>query len=169
MQRHGRYWRWVFNSRQKGRIPIYRWRCRKCRITRSVLPDFLRPYARFVTWVREMVVRGRLRRNLPWAELVRLASSEEVSWLSEKTLRRWLKQVRDLSGEWGQFLARWILEFWPSVDVYSIARRREGLDASLHFLLDVGGWYLCRVERQLHDHPGLFAVLNRLGEGPSSL
>ena len=169
MQRHGRYWRWVFTAREKARIPIYRWKCRECRVTHSVLPDFLRPYARFVSWVRELVVRGRLRRKMSWAQLVELVSSEEVSWLSEKTLRRWLRRARNLAGEWGRVLAQRILEFWPGTDVYALAPRRDGSDAALHLLLDVGGWYLNQAERQLHEHPGLFAILNRLGEGPAAL
>jgi hypothetical protein len=169
MRRHGRFWRWCFTARHKARIPIYRWRCPKCSHTCTVLPDFLRPYARFVNWVREAVIRRRLRCRSPWVELVQRASNAEVSWLSEKTLRRWIRKSRELAGGWGQVLAQWVLELWSATDLYALAPRREGPDAALHFLLDVGDWCLRQLERQPLEHPGLFALLNRLGGGPYPL
>jgi len=169
MRRHGRFWRWVFTARQKAHIPIYRWFCPSCRKTCSVLPDFLRPYARFITLVREAVVRGRLRRGLPWSTLAQRLSSPAVSWLSEKTLRRWLGRARDLAGEWSQCLAERVLNFWPATDLYALAPRRESADAALHFLLDVGDWYRRQMGRRPEGHGGVFAALNRLGGGPAPL
>ncbi|BAD41706.1 MAG: DUF6431 domain-containing protein [Symbiobacterium sp.] len=169
MRRHGRYWRWVFTAHQKAYIPIYRWWCPGCRKTCAILPDFLKPYARFITLVREAVVRGRVRRGLPWSTLARRLSSPTVSWLSEKTLRRWLVRARALAGEWSQYLAERVLRFWPDTDLDALTPRREGPDATLHFLLDVGDWYRRQMGRRPEEHGGVFAALNRLGEGTASL
>lgn len=169
MRRHGRYWRWVATRRCLSRIPIYRWWCPTCRRTCSVLPDFLRPYARFVTLVREAVIRRRLQQGLPWADLVHRASSVAVSLVSEKTLRRWVRRTLEAAGEWGQFLAQHILEVWPAVDLFALTRRRGNRDAGLHFLLELGDWYRQQVGRSPAGHPGLFPLLNRLADAPCPL
>lgn len=169
MRRHGRYWRWAATRRRLSRIPIYRWWCPHCRHTCSVLPDFLRPHARFVTVVREAVIRWRLRLGMPWADLVHRASSVSVSLLSEKTLRRWVRRALAVAGDWGRFLAQRILELWPAADLFALTNPRVGRDAGLHFLLELGDWYRQQVGRSREEHPGLFPVLNRLEGAPSPL
>jgi len=169
MQRHGRYWRWVVMPRRMYHMPVYRRRCPQCKGTCSLLPDFLRPYARFVTLVREGVLRRRLRGRWSWGALAEKASSFTVGLLSEKTLRRWLAGARQVAGAWGQFLAQYILQGWPATDVFSLTRRRDGVDAALHFLLEVGDWYRRQVVVQAGQHPGLFAALNHLVGAPPPL
>lgn len=148
--------------RERHQIPIYRWLCPSCRRTVSVVPDFLRPYAHFVSGLRERAVRRRLHGGRPWRELVRAVSSEAVGLVSEKTLRRWVPRARQLAGTWSTHLTEWLLRVAPALDPFALVARREGPDARLHYLLTLGGW----LRRHLRspatdDHPGLFAFLSR--------
>lgn len=76
---------------------------------------------------------------------------------------------------WAPFLRRptSAMSLFTQLDEYvgdgSPGPRREGPDAALHFLLDVRDWCLRPLERQPLEHPGLFALLNRLGGGPYPL
>jgi hypothetical protein len=63
LYKHGRYFRWVTTKYSCILIPIYRWYCPSCGKTVSLLPDFLIPWARFVTTVREGAFN---RRKMRW-------------------------------------------------------------------------------------------------------
>lgn len=169
MREHGAHHRSVVTRRRIYRIPIYRWFCPRCKHTCSVLPDFLCPYARFVTLLREVVVRRRLQRGRSWRDLAREISSPAVSVVSERTLRRWVRTVRGIAGTWGQFLTAWLLEQRPAVDVFTLVPRHEGPDAALHFLLALGDWLRRQMSVDPARHRGLFAFLNGFCEAPAPL
>ncbi|WP_372775682.1 DUF6431 domain-containing protein [Paenibacillus sp. 79R4] len=61
MHKHCRYWREVATKKEVARIPVYRWYCPDCKITFSLLPDFLVPWARHTTWVRESAITANTR------------------------------------------------------------------------------------------------------------
>lgn len=44
VRKHGFYWRNGLTEIQEHRLPVCRFRCTNCRMTISVLPDFLLPY-----------------------------------------------------------------------------------------------------------------------------
>lgn len=89
LHKHGRYFRLVTTKREMIRIPIYRWLCPDCGKTVSLLPDFLVPWARFTTWVREAAMarkrQGRSFRSI--AETVTLP----IIGVSPTTVKRWWK------------------------------------------------------------------------------
>lgn len=90
LHKHGRYFRWVASKSEHILIPIYRWLCPNCGTTVSLLPDFLIPWARFTTWVRESaIVRKRQGKSLRWI-------AETITYprigLSSSTVKRWWKQ-----------------------------------------------------------------------------
>lgn len=51
--RHGVVSRWVYFVDRRERVPLYRVRCRPCRITATLLPDFLRPFTRYALEIVE--------------------------------------------------------------------------------------------------------------------
>lgn len=169
LHRHGRFWRWVTGKRQRDRIPIYRWICPCCRKTTSVFPDLIRPYAHFLTILREHVVRRRLFQGRPWRRLAREISTTLVSLVSEKTLRRWMAGARGAATAWNQYLAARILRLAPATDLYAIAPRRDGADVALHFLVTVGDWIRSAHWVHARGHPGLFPFLSGLPGVPAFL
>lgn len=61
LSRHGAVRRWVFFAGgARERITVFRLRCRPCRITATLLPDFLLPYLRYAAEVVEAGVNGHL-------------------------------------------------------------------------------------------------------------
>lgn len=59
LSRHGAVRRWViFAGGASERITIFRLRCRPCRITATLLPDFLLPYLRYAAEVVEAATSG---------------------------------------------------------------------------------------------------------------
>lgn len=90
MHKHGRYFRWVVTKRQYIQIPIYRWFCPNCKITVSLLPDFLVPWARFTTWIREAVI-VRKRKGFAWSHIMQSVTSLPMS-VSISTVKRWWKR-----------------------------------------------------------------------------
>lgn len=90
LHKHGSYLRWVTGKRERIQLPIYRWLCPHCGVTVSLLPDFLVPWARFTTWVREAAIvrkrQGRSFRRI--AETI----TTPVIGLSRNTVKRWWKR-----------------------------------------------------------------------------
>jgi transposase-like protein len=90
LHKHGRYFRSVTTKRETIRIPIYRWLCPDCRTTVSLLPDFLVPWARFTTWVREASV-ARKRQERSFRSIAETVTLPTIG-LSTATVKRWWKQ-----------------------------------------------------------------------------
>lgn len=88
--KHGRYYRSVTTKREVFRIPIYRQYCPDCGKTISLLPDFLVPWARFATWVREAAMIRR-QKGFTCRQTI-----ESTTWMavrySRRTLKRWWKR-----------------------------------------------------------------------------
>lgn len=90
MHKHGRYFRSVTTTREIITIPIYRWVCPLCRITISLLPDFLIPWARFATYIRESTV-AKILRGESYGGIARSITALSVR-VSRCTVRRWWKR-----------------------------------------------------------------------------
>jgi hypothetical protein len=89
LHKHGRYNRSVTTKQEIIQIPIYRQYCPDCRKTISVLPDFLVPWARFATWVREAAM---IRRRMGFTYRQTIESTTTVALrYSRRTLNRWWK------------------------------------------------------------------------------
>ncbi|HEY0826844.1 MAG TPA: DUF6431 domain-containing protein [Bacilli bacterium] len=89
LHKHGRYYRWVINKSEMIYIPIYRWLCPSCRTTLSLLPDFLVPWARFTTWVREAAM-VRKRQGRSWHQIAATITLPQIG-VSSSTVKRWWK------------------------------------------------------------------------------
>lgn len=89
LHKHGRYYRMVTTKCDVIRIPIYRQYCPDCGKTISLLPDFLIPWARFATWVREAAM---IRRSKGFSYRRTLETTTAVAFrYSRWTLKRWWK------------------------------------------------------------------------------
>src|SRR5690606_26418243 len=92
LHKHGRYFRWVASKSELIQIPIYRWLCPDCGTTVSMLPDFLIPWARFTTFVRESAIVRKLQgKSLKWVASSVTSTSIGVS---RSTVKRWWKRKR---------------------------------------------------------------------------
>jgi len=60
LHRHGYYWRYGIEGNNHIRIPICRYKCLSCRVTISILPNFLIPYFQYTL---HMIIEG-IRRYL---------------------------------------------------------------------------------------------------------
>lgn len=94
MHKHGFYSRSVTTKQETFLIPIYRQYCPGCGQTVSLLPDFLAPWSRVVTWVREFAMNRRLE-GTTWNQTATSTSKLHVR-MSRCTLKRW----------WRRFLSR---------------------------------------------------------------
>lgn len=90
MNKHGSYKRMVTTKHQTFQIPIYRWSCTACRKTLTVLPDFLIPWARFATTVRESVILRRLQ-GQSLSQIIQGVASFVIG-ISVATVKRWWKR-----------------------------------------------------------------------------
>ncbi|MEB3104059.1 DUF6431 domain-containing protein, partial [Ferviditalea candida] len=90
LHKHGRYFRSVTTKQEVIRIPIYRQYCPECGKTISLLPDFLVPWARFATWVREAAMTRR-QKGFTWHQATESTTAPPV-WYSRRTLKRWWKR-----------------------------------------------------------------------------
>lgn len=75
LSRHGSYARWVYFLQERQQIQVFRLRCRPCRLTVSLLPEFLLPNVRYA-----------LGTNSPYPGL-NFARSPEPPVLSHSTAR----------------------------------------------------------------------------------
>lgn len=90
LHKHGRYYRYVAGKTEYLRIPIYRWLCPKCGTTVSLLPDFLVPWARCATWIREGAIK-RKQLGHSFRRIAETVISPKIG-LSSRTVKRWWRQ-----------------------------------------------------------------------------
>lgn len=90
--KHGRYQRTVHTKRKSYVITILRWRCPDCRKTYSLVPCFIKPWARFANHIWEYLGRYLLE-GVPKSELPELLTTSQTSILSLKTIYRWSSQL----------------------------------------------------------------------------
>jgi hypothetical protein len=106
--KHGKYERTVHTKRVPYRIPILRRKCPKCKKTFSLLPHFIKPWARFDNHVREMAGRWWLSR-VPIRHLPMRLTTEKTSIISLKTLYRWLRKMKSSIIEWIYFQRKMLI------------------------------------------------------------
>jgi len=168
LHKHGRYWRVVVCRRRLYRIPVYRWKCPHCGRTVSLLPDFLKPYARFLSLLREKAVWRRLA-GWQWERIARAVSSPAVSIVSVRTLLRWFARAAAwASGRGTEPVAR-LAGLAPALDIGGLKPADTTALAVLQFLRQTGHLLHYQTGRLGHSHPGLFAFCNSLLGGPAYL
>lgn len=103
--RHGCFERWVVGPGISRRLPIQRFRCPHCRITVSLLPDFVSPYSSYLLCVRAQAVADRLDQGLTYSQIA-LRQGQNQSGLCPETVRQWVHQTRGLLALLEPFLVR---------------------------------------------------------------
>lgn len=85
LHKHGRYYRSVTTKHH-----LYRLYCPECGKTVSLLPDFLVPWARFATWVREAAITRKLQ-GLSYRQARKTTTTPALRY-SHSTMKRWWKR-----------------------------------------------------------------------------
>ncbi|WP_429776215.1 DUF6431 domain-containing protein [Brevibacillus agri] len=99
MRKHGSYSRQVVYKSRTYLIPVQRRCCRGCKITLSLLPCFLIPWARFANHIREFMGRW-LFQGIPLACLPERLTTTQTSILSLRTLYRWKGTLKKKFQDW---------------------------------------------------------------------
>ncbi len=94
--KHGVYWRKPRDGAQVYRIAIQRWRCKACRRTVSVLPDFLLRFRWYLVAVISGVLVARAEQGASWSDLQAEAEGAPVV----RTMRRWWQSFGGQAGGW---------------------------------------------------------------------
>lgn len=90
MHKHGHYDRTVTSKSESVIIPIYRWLCPHCRTTVSILPDFLVPWARFTTWIREAAMKRKIAQTA-YQKIAETVTTPSIG-VSRSTIKRWWRR-----------------------------------------------------------------------------
>lgn len=106
---HGSYPRTVHHKSQSYVIKILRKFCPDCRKTFSLIPSFVRPWARFANHIRELFGRWVLA-SVPVSHLPERLTSIDTSVVSLRTLYRWKAQMA------------------KSYQLWLLAQRKEAVD-----------------------------------------
>lgn len=141
--RHGKFMRSLYTLEEAFVIPVFRFRCPKCRKTFSILPHFVEPHHQSAVDVKEAVVRsGEEGRSLT------VLASDSASFAggpyAEKTLWRWQRC-------WKRRLNRHEEQIWRTIlhcglEVPLPSERRSSWKA-----LWAGWFFLSRPDRLFHE------------------
>jgi hypothetical protein len=85
---HGWYKRKTCNGDEVITIKLLRLKCTNCSRTHAVIPDFLRPKARYLQQIREKAVTACHLMKVP-------IEKATINGQAAETTRRWLKQFKD--------------------------------------------------------------------------
>lgn len=151
LHKHGRYYRWVTNKREHIHIPIYRWLCPDCGTTVSLLPDFLIPWARFTTWVRESAV-VRKRKGQSFRNIAATVASGKIG-LSVDTVKRWWRRWIRRVGCVSLWLAGELIRFGMDDDWLRLHPRPVNASP-----FDTGHWLDLLLHRYIPKPPRLRGV-----------
>ncbi|KKM09094.1 hypothetical protein SY88_20310 [Clostridiales bacterium PH28_bin88] len=118
------YYRWVTTIADHYRIPIQRYRCPSCGKTFSLLPNFIAPWQRFHTGLREKALRLRFEDGLSWREIARqVGKRNDASWVN---VQLWGRRALALLALLSEILLRELSRWRPGMDATWLWHR--GLD-----------------------------------------
>lgn len=117
LHKHGRYMRAVSTRSQIIQIPIYRQLCPVCGKTISLWPDFLVPWARVVTWVREAAMTRR-QNGYTWRQTAENTTAPATR-PSRRTLKRWWKRYLIRAASAALWIAGELISSGSDVDLLS--------------------------------------------------
>lgn len=121
LHKHGRYSRWVTSKNEHILIPIYRWLCPNCGTTVSLLPDFLIPWARFTTLVRESAM-VRKHQGKSFKQIAKTIASKHIG-LSSSTIKRWWKRGLAKTADAALWLSRELVRTGSEEDLLRLHPR----------------------------------------------
>jgi len=99
MHKHDHFHRLACTKGRSFNIPIYRWYCPSCKKPLSLLPDFLIPWARYTTLVREAAIARKIK-GQSFGHIALTITKGAMS-VSRCTIKRWwqrhLRQIAPVS------------------------------------------------------------------------
>lgn len=133
LSRHGSYSRWVYFLQEREQVPVFRLRCRPCRLTVTLLPEFLLPHTRYALGIVEAAIDAYLGGTSCRDAAVVLSGvdlpsgpsvTDALTWLKVKPsyqrVHAWIAAVTTTSATGVQAAAAWLVRHKPdalSVDV----------------------------------------------------
>ncbi|KJS50656.1 MAG: hypothetical protein VR66_01565 [Peptococcaceae bacterium BRH_c23] len=115
LHKHGSFKRIVYTLLKAYVLSIYRFKCCECGKATSFLPNFMKEHHQVAWEVKEEVIR----QQLAGVSLVKIAENLVTSAgkLSEKTLWRWSKSIRDDLNHVSSEVWMAILERLPHIEI----------------------------------------------------
>lgn len=153
LHNHGCYYRTAWTKHGRFQIPIYRWRCPECGQTLSVLPDFLVPWARFVTPVREAAIK-RKAQGQGFPHVAQGVVSPAVSGISRRTIKRWWRRHLDQVNDASQWVSGELIQ--AGIDTDLLRLHSQGVNPTL---VDTVRWFATLIQK----------YFQALGRGSTSL
>ena len=105
---HGYYMRKPRDELRAYGLRIKRWRCKECKRTVSVLPDFLLRYRHYLLRVIEAVLAQRAAGLASWAVL--LSGLAGGGYPALRTLQRWWASFRRQAERWLKAVQEWLAQ-----------------------------------------------------------
>ncbi|TCS66816.1 hypothetical protein EDD64_1561 [Effusibacillus lacus] len=160
MNKHGCYKRTVATKHQAIQVPIYRWYCTECRKTLTVLPDFLIPWARFATTVRESAIVRRLQ-GLSLSQIIQGVASFAVG-ISAATVKRWWKRHLCQVNRVSLYMAGKLVERGTTQDLFHLYPRgvNPALADTAHWLRSLVQVYASYFSHGMYPLRGYWCWLN---------
>lgn len=133
LYKHGRYFRWVTTKYQCIPVPIYRWYCPSCGKTISLFPDFLIPWARVVTSVREAAFKRR-KQGISFKNISKSIVSQSIGGISSTTIKRWWSRYLAQIGRTSIWVAGELIHFGIGEDLLRL--HSKGVNPTLSDTLE---------------------------------
>lgn len=130
--RHGKYKRTVYSACSAFIIFIFRRFCPDCNKTFSLIPSFLKPYARFLNDFRLRIILSHVIDNVPINQVPSTTATTEEFRISITTFRRWLKRLTFLAPEVNVRIAERLYKLRPDLPVTNRGK------SPVAYLLDAG-------------------------------
>lgn len=128
LSQHGRYMRWIYFLGEREQIPLFRLRCRPCRLTVTLLPDSLIPYGRHALEIVEAAIGAYIESPLSYRAVAMAISAAEIPencsvtdallWIKlvpgYQRLHAWVARVAATAATDVQAIASWLLGLNPA-------------------------------------------------------
>lgn len=154
--KHGKYMRTIYSYNESYIIPIYRRFCPNCKTTFSLIPSFIKPYARFLNSYRFNLLKYHVVDGVS----IKRIPAKATNFISTTTFRRWLKKLKGVASNVNKFLIAKLLDIQPGLPP------PKGNLSDTAFILKAGETLRLIVQALLPSEPsgsyGVFDMLNIL-------
>lgn len=135
LHKHGKYHRSVASKEEMIKIPIYRWICSGCRITISLLPDFISPYKVFTVLIQEKFWVSIFLKGKSYSAVFEAYSPFVSGGISLQTIRRWRRNWRRIHEPLVHQVLREILNLEPNSSPHKIIQKHP-IEKALQYLIE---------------------------------
>lgn len=131
---HDSYERTVHHKSKSYKIKIIRKLCSDCNRTFSLIPSFVKPWARFANHIWEFLARFVLEGILKY-RLPELLSSERTSIISLRTIYRWMARLKERTSAWrNEQLTQFVRDYEAGDSLLELYRHGVHTNEEWHFL-----------------------------------